>query len=389
MTRSDDFSVVLGGPLYRLYRRTHLSGESLELVPRRAATLCLLAWLPLLILTLIEGNAWSGAAQPFLRDVDVHARLLLALPLLLGAEWHVHRRMSGVARRFVELGLVPPEARPKFDAAVASVQRVRESRLLEIAVLVFVYGIGVSVIWRHVVGHGVDTWYREAVGGAPQPTLAGWWYGLVSLPLFQFVLYRWYVRLGVWAWFLFKVSRCGLSLVPTHPDKFAGLGFLATLCYAFSPLLLAHGVLFAGVAASGILFDGRTFPEYATELIVAAVLILAFVMGPLAVFVPVLVDAKRNGLRIYGSLAQRYVEEFQSKWTGSPRPAEPLLGTPDIQSLADLSNAYDNVVGMRLFPLSWRTASQLAVLTLAPLAPVALTMVSDVELGAMLLKVLF
>jgi hypothetical protein len=389
MARSDDFSVVLGGPLYRLYRRTHLSGDSLELVPRRALTLCLFAWLPLLIITLIERNAWSGAAQPFLRDVDVHARLLLALPLLLGAERHVHQRMSGVARRFVELGLIAPESRPKFDAAVGAVRRVRESRLLEIALVVFVYGIGVSVIWRHVVGQGADTWYRDATGGAPQPTLAGWWYGLVSLPLFQFVLYRWYVRLGVWAWFLWKVSRCGLKLVPTHPDKFGGLGFLGTLCYAFAPLLLAHGVLFAGVAASGILFDGRTLPEYSMEIIIAAAFILLFVMGPLAVFVPTLVDAKRRGLRIYGGLAQRYVEEFEGKWIADTRPVEPLLGTPDIQSLADLSGAYENVVGMRLFPMSWRTASQLALVTLVPLAPLGLTMVTDVELGAMLLKVLF
>jgi hypothetical protein len=31
----EDFSIILGGPLYQLWRRVHLSGNALELVNRR------------------------------------------------------------------------------------------------------------------------------------------------------------------------------------------------------------------------------------------------------------------------------------------------------------------------------------------------------------------
>jgi hypothetical protein len=33
-----DFSLVLGGPLYQLFRRAHLAGEALELMRRRVIT---------------------------------------------------------------------------------------------------------------------------------------------------------------------------------------------------------------------------------------------------------------------------------------------------------------------------------------------------------------
>ena len=123
-----DFSVVLGGPLYRLYRRLGLSGESLEFLRRRSMAVALFAWLPLLLLAVIDGNAWNGVAQAFLPDVDVHARLLVALPLLLGAELHVHGRMRGSMPQFVDRGIVTDAARPQFDAALDSVRRLRESQ---------------------------------------------------------------------------------------------------------------------------------------------------------------------------------------------------------------------------------------------------------------------
>ena len=66
-----DFSLVLGGPLYQIFRRAHLSGSTLELLQRRVIVISLFAWLPLLILSILEGRAWgSGVEMPFLYDVD-------------------------------------------------------------------------------------------------------------------------------------------------------------------------------------------------------------------------------------------------------------------------------------------------------------------------------
>jgi hypothetical protein len=107
-----DFSLILGGPLFQLMRRTHLSGDVLELVTRRVIVLVLITWLPLLALSIAEGRAWGESVKlPFLMDVEVHAKFLLALPLLIFAELIVHQRMRPVVGAFLKRGLVPDEAR--------------------------------------------------------------------------------------------------------------------------------------------------------------------------------------------------------------------------------------------------------------------------------------
>ena len=55
-----DFSLVLGGPLFQMFRRAHLSGPALELLPRRVLMLTLLAWLPLALLSALEGHLVGG-----------------------------------------------------------------------------------------------------------------------------------------------------------------------------------------------------------------------------------------------------------------------------------------------------------------------------------------
>ena len=103
-----DFSLVLGGPLYQLWRRTRLSGDALQLLHRRVVVLALLAWLPLLALSVAEGHAWGGSLKlAFLHDIEIHVRLLLALPLLIVAELVVHQRMRPVVGQFLSRWLDP------------------------------------------------------------------------------------------------------------------------------------------------------------------------------------------------------------------------------------------------------------------------------------------
>ena len=386
-----DFSLVLGGPLYQIFRRAHLSGSTLELLQRRVIVISLFAWLPLLILSILEGRAWGdGVEMPFLYDADVHVRFLIALPLLLIAELVVHERMRPLVREFVERGLIAHSARKKFDEAFASAQRLRNSLLAEVAMIAFVYGVGVMLIWRTHTAIGVSSWYGIAAPGQLQPSLAGWWLGCISLPFFQFILLRWYFRLFVWARFLWQVSRIELKLVPTHPDRCGGLGFLANVSAAFAPLLLAQSALLAGSIANQIFFVGAKLPQFQVEIFALVAVMLFAVVGPLLVFIPVLARAKRVGLREYGSLAHRYVHEFDRKWLrGGVAPEEALLGSADIQSLADLGNSFEIVRGMRSVPFSKEALLQLAAFALLPLAPLMLTMISLAELLGRLLKVVF
>src|SRR5512143_3813596 len=144
-----DFSLVLGGPLFQFMRRAHLTDDALTLLRQRILVLALFAWLPLLILSVLEGQALGGrAAVPFLLDVDVHVRFLVALPLLIVAELVVHQRMRVVVRQFLERHLIPERATPRFEAAIASAVRLRNSVVAEVLLLACVYGVGVLIVWR-------------------------------------------------------------------------------------------------------------------------------------------------------------------------------------------------------------------------------------------------
>ena len=386
-----DFSLVLGGPLYQLWRRSRLSGDALELLHRRILVLTLVAWAPLLLLSVVEGAAWGGRVTiPFLYDVGLHARLLVALPLLVVAELLVNRRMGATVRQFFDRGLIPDAARAKFDACIGSAMRMRNSVTAEALLVALVYIVGVGFIWRTQVVLDVDSWYGMAEHGALRPSLAGWWLGCVSLPVFQFLLLRWYFRMFLWARFLWQVSRLELALVPTHPDRSGGLGFLGGVGYMFAPLLVAQGAVLAGSMAKRILYAGAKLPDFKLELVGVVVLMVFVVLGPMLAFVPMLAAAKRAGLRDYGILAQRYVREFDQKWLRGGAPAdEALVGSGDIQSLADLGNSFAVVQDMRLVPFTWRTFVQLAVATLLPVAPLLLTMFSLEQLLGQVLSMLF
>lgn len=388
-----NFSLVLGGPTYQLLRRSHLTDDALTLVHRRIFAGVLITWVPLLLLSAWQGRAWWGQVRmPFLLNVEPHARFLVAMPLLVVAELVVHLRMRRVLVQFLARDLISLSDRPRLDAIIASAMRLRNSLAAELLLLILIYGIGVPV--RAYLAVDPSTWATGPAAGSgaglANLSLAGWWHALVSVPLFQFLLVRWYFRLLIWSRLLWQVSRIELRLIPTHPDRAGGLGFLANIVYSFTPVLVAHGVLLAAMIADRIFFTGATLPQFVLEIAGGVGALLLLVLGPLMVFAGQLARAKRVGLGEYGVLAQRYVREFDSKWVRGDRdPAEPLVGSGDIQSLADLANSFDVIRTMRYMPFSKETVFQLGVVTLAPMLPLLLTMISLDELLRRLLSAVF
>lgn len=388
---TQDFSLVLGGPLFQLLCRTHLSGNVLELWRQRIVVITLIAWLPLLVLSALQGQAWGrGAVVPFLLDVEAQVRFLIALPLLIVAELVVHQRMRLVVRQFLERDLIPKSALPYFDAAIKSAFRLRNSVIAEILLIGFVYIVGVLLFWRHYVALATATWYAVPTPDGIEFSLAGIWYGYVSLPVYQFLLVRWYYRLFIWMRFLWHVSRIELALVPTHPDRVGGLGFLSNTVYAFMPLALAHGAMLAGPIANRIFYLGAALPEFKVEIAVVVIFLLLLVFGPLLLFSPQLAQAKRTGNREYGALAARYVREFDTKWVrGGASADERLVGSGDIQSLADLANSFEVVRTMQFAPITRDAFLRLVAATVIPVVPLALTMMPLEELLRKLLGIIF
>ena len=159
-----DFSLVLGGPLFQLLRRAHLTDDAMTLLRRRVIVLSLFCWLPLLVFSALEGQLLGGSvAVPFLLDVEVHVRFLLAVPLLILAELVVHQRLRPVVKQFLERHLIPENDMARFDAAVVSASRLRNSVLAEVLLIAVVYVVGILIIWRHYMVLDAATWFTIKV----------------------------------------------------------------------------------------------------------------------------------------------------------------------------------------------------------------------------------
>jgi hypothetical protein len=155
-----DFSLVLGGPIFQLFRRSHLSGGGLELLHRRSVVFVLVAWLPLLLLSMLGGHLLAGTVRlPFLHDIEAHVRLLVALPVLIVAELIVHSRIHRVVKAFLARRIVRQQDVPRFLAAIDSATRLRNSVPMELGLVVLVFTTG-QWLWRSQIALGAaSTWY--------------------------------------------------------------------------------------------------------------------------------------------------------------------------------------------------------------------------------------
>lgn len=389
-----DFSVVLGGPLYQLLMRLHLTTPALDQLKRRIIVITLFAWLPLLLLSIYDHKAWSGTGVPFLYDIATQVRFLIALPLLIASELIVHQQLRGKVAQFLDRGIITGKSVPKFKKIIDSATQLRNSVSMEILLLFFVF-IGGHFIFDSLsvveqMEQGAGSWLGLTNNESSHLNITGYWYVFVSRPIFQFIVYRWYFRIFIWARFLWQTSRLELNLLATHPDRACGLGFLSMITIPFGPLVIAHGVLLSGTIAAAIFFTHAKLPDYLL-LIVSIVVFLAFILlGPMFFFTPKLMQAKRMAQRDYGVLASKYIEQFDQKWLrGGSSSEKSLIGSSDIQSLADLFNSFQVIQETRSVPFDRKTFLQLVLFTLLPVAPLLLTMIPFTELIKSVFEAIF
>jgi hypothetical protein len=187
----------------------------------------------------------------------------------------------------------------------------------------------------------------------------------------RYITYRWVFRYFLWPVLLWQISRLQLILMPTHPDRAAGLNFLAMTQKHFGILGCALGCSVAGRVGNMMVFEGAHLASFKAPL--AGFLVLSVILGllPLALLIPKLKKVRKEGLLEYGRFANTYTKSFDRKWVHSDaKPAEGVLGTPDLQSLADLGNSFAFIENMRWAPISRKLVQQLAGWTAIPLIPI-------------------
>ena len=197
LNEPNDFSLLEGGPFYRLIARIGLMGNTVHQAIWRILLVSLAIWLPLLLLAAWFGHALGGPGVPFIEDLAAHVRFLICTPLLLLADVINARLMKPIIRDFLDRGLIAPEDRPRFDGFITSGAIWRNSALAEGVLLTMAVAGGYYLDQRYLA-MDVATWFAMPVDGHMQYTAAGLWYRFVSLIVFRFLWLRWYFRLFIW-----------------------------------------------------------------------------------------------------------------------------------------------------------------------------------------------
>jgi hypothetical protein len=375
------FDLVGRGPSFRMAQRFGFNRPDRPRRIRKILLLILVTWVPLVLLSLVAGHAFGNrVAVTLLRDPVILSRFLFVLPLLALAEIVVERSLGVQARQFLASGVVPAGEAVKLEAAKAEALRLRESVVAEGVIVVL--AVAIAIIAQVVIRFGSEesTWKRSDAG----ITLAGWWYILVSLPILFFFLLRWLWIFLLWSRFLFRISRLGLELTPTHPDRAGGLGFLGWGLASFGLVLMAISAVLSGSLAYEIVHRGSSLNILKYHIMIFVVLAIVILHAPLIVFTGRLARCRFRGLLDFGSLIGDHDRAFNEKWLKSQGSS--LLGSAHMRSLAHMSPVYEQVERMQLLPWDKQALIVLVAAALIPMIPLLGTVTALTEILSMLGK---
>jgi len=355
---------VLGGPLHRLGCRLGLVRGEANTV-RVGVALGLLAWGVLLLLGLLAG---LGPKMLSLAVIGVHVRFLVAVPLFFLCEWWVVPQMAEFSRYIARSGLVPHASVPALASIIRRIGRMKESWLPEALFLLTAFAlpiIGANAFLPGRTSH-LDLILHSSGGGL---NLVAAWYQGFCLPLFRFLILRWFWRLGLWCYFLWSIEKLTLRLIATNSDGCAGLGYLETVHENFAPLIVALSAVCSAAFAEDLSSRRMPFESLYSSIPLVVLLAAGLFIGPLFIFSSKLYSCRWTGISEYMGMASHYVMAFDRKWIRNEKSGASQLGTSDLQSLADLTNSLNVVRGMRPIPASKRLIAELALSAILPLLP--------------------
>jgi hypothetical protein len=191
---SPAFSFNGYGPFYRLQLWLGLLSETDLAAARRALLFVAIAWLPAVLLAALQGYALNEHHErAILFDFSAYA-FAIAVGAFVLMEQASDRRMAWLVSQFAAYGIAPEASRACFTQARQNMAQRTGSWLAEAIILVGAYLIAYTWILRGAARVEGVTWFGQVADGDLQLTLAGWWLLLVALPLFWFLLGRWFWR---------------------------------------------------------------------------------------------------------------------------------------------------------------------------------------------------
>jgi hypothetical protein len=306
----------------------------------------LFLWLVLAVLSAVEGDSDRFFS---LGGLAIHVRLLVAIPMILLCEKILDRAIRDAVGALLSSAIVADDSRIALDSDADMLVRINSSWLLDLGLLIAVLVFGATT--PHAYLPGVSS--SAADSAVPTWSFAAQWYWLVCLPIFRFMMARFLWLLGLWTFLIWRISRQPLNLAASHPDRAGGLGLLEVAQEQLTLFVLVLAVIdSAGLAETFQHVEPNELQVYAHVLLVIVIGVVA-VCGPPMLLVPALFRCRRAGMVEFAMLAHEYSVRFRRRWIGPLKPSyDDLLGVGDIQSLADLRNAYDTVRSMRILPVT-------------------------------------
>jgi len=349
---------------------------------RRALFFAMLAWLPLAAWAFLQGHALPGVvAEPLLTHFGINVRCLVAIPLLILAEGAALRTTVAMARQFVRNGLVTEAQRGAFAALLRDVARLRDSSLPWVVVL------GLTLAW--VIADPADphndalSW---AVDGAGNLGFGAWWFAYVSRPIFSVLVLGWLWRIVVVFILFRRISKLDLALVPTHPDRAAGLGFLEYFPGAFALVTFAVTAVVGSGWAHDVVYHGERVESMIQPLALFTAVWALLMLSPLLAFAPKLMATKRQARLEYGRMVGEQGRLVRRRWILGESVAQgEMLEPAGVGPVADAQTLHDAVMRTRMAPIG--KAALFAVL-IPILLPMPAVFALQVPLKTMLLKVL-
>jgi hypothetical protein len=382
-----DAPLFSGGPPTRFQTLLGLMRPGKTGIRYRIAAAVAVGWLPLLLLALLQTlSLHDGSLHSFLVDYGVHARSLLAVPLLIAAEPICLTWLSMVGLYIRTTGLVGPFDAPAFNRIVRSTRHLQHAAQFEIAVLTVAATV-IATLMFTVPARIFPSWHWMFSDGRWAISPMGWWHDFISVPLLLILLVGWIWRLFVWTRFLFLVARLPLRIVPAHPDGAGGLMFVGLSIQAFAPVAFAVGVIAAGTVANRVMHDNASLLSFKLGLLGLVIILMVLFVSPLTVFVGPLIQAWRRGTYEYGALARGLGLQMERRWLGHGVDAD-ALGVSDFSATTDLYSIVNNAYSMRVMPLGLKNLAVLLISILLPFLPVLLMAVSPEVLLQDLTKLL-
>lgn len=378
------FTISEDNATLKIFKRIKIHSDDKPIILRKIFLFVSITWIPLLILTLLDGTALSNQIRiPFLHDFVTYTKFLVTLPLLFVAESFIKFLTGKSINYFVDSDLITEETIGEYEELVNKYRKFQNSRKAELVLIILavVFLINYELFFKSF--GNVSSW-KFFVTEDSKLTLAGYWYTFISFPVTQYLIFRMIWKFIIWTMFLWKVSRMDLNLSFCDPDRAGGLSFLGPAQMTFGILGFAQAASFSAQIADKVIYSGIPFEDFKQTIIIIIPLVSLFYLFPLFFFTKKLSNLKVKGILDYGILAHKYGKMFETKWiytkdrgkntdeiTDDENNKEPLLGTGDIQSLADLGGSFERIEEIRLVPFNIKSAILMLLLIAFPFLPLA------------------